>query len=131
MKLVASGAPRRMPPSDLALLTAALLLMFGGAAALVADVVSAGLAIPLIAIGIALTLVVQGQPAVPRLNWPAAPGWRYTVERTLDWLNWAGLATRIPSVPGPESYDDLQHPAVPAFYRLAITPEMPAAAAAR
>ena len=61
MKVVASGAPQRMPLSDLALLTVAILLMLGGAAALVADVVGAGIAIPLIAIGIALTIVIQNR----------------------------------------------------------------------
>ena len=61
MKVVASGASQRMPLSDLALLTVAILLMLGGAAALVADVVGAGIAIPLIAIGIALTIVIQNR----------------------------------------------------------------------
>ena len=61
MKLIVSGASRRMPPSDLALLMAALLLMVGGTAAMVADLVSAAIAIPLIAIGIALTVVLQNK----------------------------------------------------------------------
>ena len=53
----------------LALLTIAVLLMLGGAAVLVADAVSAAIAIPLIAIGIALTVIVQAragrQPSRP------------------------------------------------------------------
>jgi hypothetical protein len=43
----------------LALLTISVLLMLGGAALLLADAVSAAIAIPLIAIGIAVTVIVQ------------------------------------------------------------------------
>lgn len=41
------------------LLALAALLMLGGAAVLVADVVSPGIAIPVITVGIALTVIVQ------------------------------------------------------------------------
>ena len=43
----------------LTLLAIAVVLMLGGAAVLLADAVSAAIAIPLIAIGIALTVIVQ------------------------------------------------------------------------
>ena len=55
---LASDQPRT-PPVDLALLAVAILLMLGGAALLVADIGSAGVWIPLIAIGIAVTVLVQ------------------------------------------------------------------------
>jgi hypothetical protein len=48
-----------MPRKDLALLTVAVLLMLVGAAMLVADFGSAGIWIPVIAVGIALTVIVQ------------------------------------------------------------------------
>jgi hypothetical protein len=55
--LVSGGS--HIPPISLALLTVAVLLMLGSAALLVADVGSAGIWIPVIAIGIALAVVVQ------------------------------------------------------------------------
>jgi hypothetical protein len=59
MKLtLASGGPHTLP-INLVLLTVAVLLMLVGAALLVADVGSAGIWIPVIAIGIALTVIVQ------------------------------------------------------------------------
>lgn len=48
-----------MAPIDFALLTAAVAFMLGGAVLLVADVGSAGIWIPVIAIGIALTVIVR------------------------------------------------------------------------
>lgn len=41
----------------------AVVLMLGGAALMIADQISAGIAIPLIAVGIALSLVVQRRRA--------------------------------------------------------------------
>jgi len=55
---LASGSPH-MAPIDLALLSVAVLLMLGGAVLLVADVGSAGISISVIAVGIALTMIVQ------------------------------------------------------------------------
>jgi hypothetical protein len=58
MKLtLASGG--RPPSADLALLAVAVLLMLGGAALLVADIGSASIWIPVIAIGIALSVRVR------------------------------------------------------------------------
>ena len=48
------------PTSDLALLAAAVVLMLGGAVTLVGGWVAAGIAIPVIAIGIALVVIEQG-----------------------------------------------------------------------
>jgi len=48
-----------MAPIDLALVVVAVLLMLGGAVLLVAEVGSAGIWIPVIAIGIALTVVAR------------------------------------------------------------------------
>jgi hypothetical protein len=59
--LVTSGGPRSLPLTELVLLTVAVLLMLGGAAMLIAHVVSAGISIALIAVGIALTVVVQNK----------------------------------------------------------------------
>jgi hypothetical protein len=47
----------RTPLIDLAFLAAAVVLMVGGAVVLVGDWVSAGIAIPAIAIGIALVVI--------------------------------------------------------------------------
>jgi hypothetical protein len=55
---LASGSPHTAP-IDLALLIVAVLLMLGGAVLLVAGVGSAGIWLPVIAIGIALTVIVQ------------------------------------------------------------------------
>jgi hypothetical protein len=54
MKL--GAAPRR----DLALLTVAVVLMLGGAVALVGGSIAAGIAIPVIAVGIALVVIARG-----------------------------------------------------------------------
>ena len=59
MKLTLASDDTDTPPINLALLTVAVLLMLGGAALLVADVGSAGIWIPVIAVGIALTVIVQ------------------------------------------------------------------------
>lgn len=56
--MVSWGESRHTPRTDVALLAVAVLLMLGGAAMLIADVVSAGITIPLIAIGTALMVVV-------------------------------------------------------------------------
>jgi hypothetical protein len=53
--LVEAGDPT--PATDIALLIVAVVLMLGGAAMLLFTEVSAGLAIPVIAVGIALTAV--------------------------------------------------------------------------
>jgi ABC-type xylose transport system permease subunit len=50
----------KTPPRDLALLAVALVLMIGGAVTLVGGWMAAGIAIPAIAVGIALVLVAQG-----------------------------------------------------------------------
>ena len=50
-----------MPPTELLLLVVAVLLMLGGAALMLADVVSPGIAVPLIAVGIALSVVAQSR----------------------------------------------------------------------
>ncbi|MFN0066230.1 MAG: cysteine-rich CWC family protein [Limisphaerales bacterium] len=70
-----------------------------------------------------LTLTLEGRPAIPRLRWNAAPGWRYAVERTPDLMNWSLISSRVPAAPGPEVHGDVPPPAAPAFYRLAISPE--------
>ena len=48
-----------MPPTELLLLVGAIVLMLGGAALMLADLVSPGIAIPLIAVGIAVSVVAQ------------------------------------------------------------------------
>lgn len=50
-----------MPPTEFLLLVVAVVLMLGGAALLLADLVSPGIAIPLIAVGIALSVVAQSR----------------------------------------------------------------------
>lgn len=50
---------KNMPPAKLLLLVVAVVLMLGGAALMLADLVSPGIAIPLIALGIALSVVAQ------------------------------------------------------------------------
>jgi hypothetical protein len=50
-----------MPPTELILLVVAVVLLLGGAALMLADLVSAGAAIPLIALGIALSIVAQSR----------------------------------------------------------------------
>ena len=52
--------PGRAPRSDLVLLAVAVILMLGGAVTLVGGWVAASLAIPLIAVGIALVAIEQG-----------------------------------------------------------------------
>jgi hypothetical protein len=51
---------RNTPPRDLTLLAIAVLLMLGGAVTLIAGWLAAGIGIPLIAIGIALVVIAQG-----------------------------------------------------------------------
>jgi hypothetical protein len=50
---------RETPPRDLALLAIAVVLMLGGAVTLVGGWVAASLAIPLIAVGIALVVIAR------------------------------------------------------------------------
>ena len=50
---------KNTPPRDLTLLAIALLLVLGGAVTLVAGWLAASIAIPLIAIGIALVVIAQ------------------------------------------------------------------------
>lgn len=47
------------PAADLTLLTMAVILMLGGAVMLLVGVVGAGIAIPLIAVGIGVTAIVE------------------------------------------------------------------------
>ena len=50
-----------MPSAAFLLLVVAIVLMLGGSALMLTDVFSAGVAIPLIAVGIALTAAVQSR----------------------------------------------------------------------
>ena len=50
-----------MRPTEFLLLVMAVVLMLGGAALMLADMVSPGIAIPLIAVGIALSVVAQSR----------------------------------------------------------------------
>lgn len=50
-----------MPPTEFLLLVVAVVLMLGGAGLMLADLISAGIAIPLIAVGIALSVVAQSR----------------------------------------------------------------------
>lgn len=59
MKLVPAGGPRLTPIADLAALVAAVVLMVAGAVLMLTDVLDASIAIPLIAIGIALVATEQ------------------------------------------------------------------------
>jgi multisubunit Na+/H+ antiporter MnhB subunit len=52
---------KHMPPTEFLLLVVAVVLMLGGAALMLAGLVSPGIAIPLIAVGIALTVVAQSR----------------------------------------------------------------------
>jgi hypothetical protein len=58
-KEVRSMKHRDTPPRDLALLTVAVVLMLGGAVTLIADWLSTGIAIPLVAIGLALVVIAR------------------------------------------------------------------------
>ena len=49
----------QMHPTEFLLLVVAVVLMLGGAALMLADLLGAGIAIPLIAVGIALSVVAQ------------------------------------------------------------------------
>ena len=51
----------RIPWTDVLLVVVAVVLMLGGAALMLADLVSPGIAIPLIAVGIALSVVAQSK----------------------------------------------------------------------
>ena len=53
------STPRLTGGVDLAVLVVAVVLMLGGAVLMLTDVVSAGIAIPLITVGIALVAVEQ------------------------------------------------------------------------
>ena len=50
-----------VPPTQFLLVVVAVVLMLGGVAPMLADLVSPGIAIPLIAVGIAFSVVVQGR----------------------------------------------------------------------
>jgi membrane-bound ClpP family serine protease len=50
-----------IPPTEFLLLVVAVVLMLGGAALMLADLISPGIAIPLIAVGIALSVVAQSK----------------------------------------------------------------------
>lgn len=52
---------KRMPPTEFLLLVVAVVLMLGAAALMLADLVNPGIAIPLIAVGIALSVVAQSR----------------------------------------------------------------------
>lgn len=52
---------KHMPPTEFLLLVVAVVLMIGGAALMLADLVSSGIAIPLIAVGIVLSVVAQSR----------------------------------------------------------------------
>ena len=67
MRLTLASGGQHMAPIDLALLGIAVVLMLGGAVLLVAAVGSAGIWIPVIAIGIALTVIVRRKG--PRRRW--------------------------------------------------------------
>jgi hypothetical protein len=52
---------KHMLPTDVLLLLVAVVLMLGGAALMLAELVSPGIAIPLIAVGIAFSAVAQSR----------------------------------------------------------------------
>jgi hypothetical protein len=52
---------KHMPATEFLLLVLAVVLMLGGAALMLGDLVSPGIAIPLIAVGIALSVVAQSR----------------------------------------------------------------------
>ena len=52
---------KHMPRTEFLLLVVAVVLMLGGAGLMFADLVSPGIAIPLIAVGIALAVVPQSR----------------------------------------------------------------------
>jgi ABC-type xylose transport system permease subunit len=52
--------PGETPPKDLALLAVAVVLMLGGAVTLVGGWIAAAIAIPVIAVGIALVVIERG-----------------------------------------------------------------------
>lgn len=52
--------PGQTPPRDLALLAVAIVLMLGGAVTLVGGWIAAAIAIPVIAVGIALVVIERG-----------------------------------------------------------------------
>jgi hypothetical protein len=56
---VPASGPRPSPGADLAVRTVAVALLLGGAAMLIAGVLSPGIAFPLIAIGLALVVIAQ------------------------------------------------------------------------
>ena len=52
---------KHMPTTELLLLGVAVVLMLGGATLMLADLIGPGIAIPLIAVGIALTVVARSR----------------------------------------------------------------------
>jgi hypothetical protein len=52
---------KHLPPNEFLVLVVAVALMLGGAALMLADLISPGIAIPLIAVGIALSVAAQSR----------------------------------------------------------------------
>ena len=59
---------KHMPPTEFLVLVVAVALMLGGATLMPADLVSPGIAIPLIAVGIALSVVAQSRRRRRHIN---------------------------------------------------------------
>jgi hypothetical protein len=59
VKLVSASGPRLTPIVDRVVLAGAVVLLLAGAALMLADVLDASIAIPVIAIGVALVAIVQ------------------------------------------------------------------------
>ena len=59
---------KHMPPTEFLVLVVAVALMLGGATLMLADLVSPGIAIPLIAVGIALSVVAQSRRRRRHIN---------------------------------------------------------------
>jgi hypothetical protein len=59
VKLVSAGGPHLTPLVDLVVLAAAIVLLLAGGALMLTDVLAASIAIPVIAIGVALVAIVQ------------------------------------------------------------------------
>jgi hypothetical protein len=61
VKLVPAGGPHLTPLADLVVLAVAVVLLVAGAALVLTDVLDATMAIPVIAIGIALVAIEQSK----------------------------------------------------------------------
>jgi hypothetical protein len=66
MRPIPTGGPKLTPAADHAALAIAVVMMLGGAALMLADVLDAALAIPVIAVGIALVAIEQAEKRRPR-----------------------------------------------------------------